>query len=304
MADKTLVCYDCGAEFIFTEGEQAFYAERNFSAEPRKCPECRKDARESRKSRKLKEFVKEIQYINRNPMDNSVLEMLKDISTNPTITINSGEYLYRARNIEDMDKTNKKSPFWGYSKDESFVPPRNVTRDMRANYRYIPYLYCSNSPYVALCEVRPRLGTAVSIAKIIINEKLEIFDLTLAKKPIGIKQPKIHLCDDLSIMFSKPLMHDDDIINYIPTQYIAEYIKNLGYSGIKYYSAFNNNGYIYANFVIFKYSRCEPLKSNIFIIENQLLHYKKHDQDDENLFDIFIKSEEKERFKETWRNNY
>ena len=24
MADKTLVCKDCGAEFVFTEGEQAF----------------------------------------------------------------------------------------------------------------------------------------------------------------------------------------------------------------------------------------------------------------------------------------
>ena len=27
MADKTLVCSDCGNEFVFTEGEQAFYAE-------------------------------------------------------------------------------------------------------------------------------------------------------------------------------------------------------------------------------------------------------------------------------------
>ena len=28
MADKTLTCRDCGSEFIFTEGEQAFYAEK------------------------------------------------------------------------------------------------------------------------------------------------------------------------------------------------------------------------------------------------------------------------------------
>ena len=26
--DKTLVCQDCGKEFIFTEGEQAFYKEK------------------------------------------------------------------------------------------------------------------------------------------------------------------------------------------------------------------------------------------------------------------------------------
>ena len=31
MADKTLVCSDCGNEFVFTEGEQAFYAEKGFT---------------------------------------------------------------------------------------------------------------------------------------------------------------------------------------------------------------------------------------------------------------------------------
>lgn len=42
MADKTLVCRDCGSEFVFTEGEQAFYAEKGFTNEPVRCPECRK----------------------------------------------------------------------------------------------------------------------------------------------------------------------------------------------------------------------------------------------------------------------
>lgn len=41
MADKTLVCKDCGAEFVFTEGEQAFYAEKGFDNEPTRCKECR-----------------------------------------------------------------------------------------------------------------------------------------------------------------------------------------------------------------------------------------------------------------------
>ena len=30
--DKTLVCKECGNEFVFTAGEQEFYAERGFSA--------------------------------------------------------------------------------------------------------------------------------------------------------------------------------------------------------------------------------------------------------------------------------
>ena len=39
--DKTLVCKDCGNEFIFTAGEQEFYAEKGFENEPLRCKDCR-----------------------------------------------------------------------------------------------------------------------------------------------------------------------------------------------------------------------------------------------------------------------
>ncbi len=52
--DKTLVCKDCGAEFVFTAGEQEFYASRGFENEPQRCKTCR-DARKasSRGSREM-----------------------------------------------------------------------------------------------------------------------------------------------------------------------------------------------------------------------------------------------------------
>ena len=34
--DKTLVCKDCGNEFVFTAGEQEFYAEKGFVNEPQR----------------------------------------------------------------------------------------------------------------------------------------------------------------------------------------------------------------------------------------------------------------------------
>ena len=55
MADKTLVCSDCGNEFVFTEGEQAFYAEKGFTNEPKRCPECRKVMVQNLKSNKQKQ---------------------------------------------------------------------------------------------------------------------------------------------------------------------------------------------------------------------------------------------------------
>jgi len=51
MADKTLVCKDCGAEFTFTEGEQEFYKEKGFENEPQRCPDCRKARKQQRNNR-------------------------------------------------------------------------------------------------------------------------------------------------------------------------------------------------------------------------------------------------------------
>ena len=39
--DETLVCRDCGNEFVFSASEQAFFAEKGFQNKPSRCPECR-----------------------------------------------------------------------------------------------------------------------------------------------------------------------------------------------------------------------------------------------------------------------
>ncbi len=41
MEDRTLVCKECGAEFVFSASEQEFYAEKGFQNDPARCPECR-----------------------------------------------------------------------------------------------------------------------------------------------------------------------------------------------------------------------------------------------------------------------
>ena len=50
--DKTLVCKDCGNEFVFTAGEQEFYAERGFQNEPQRCKECRQARKNAVKSQR------------------------------------------------------------------------------------------------------------------------------------------------------------------------------------------------------------------------------------------------------------
>ena len=56
MADKTIVCRDCGKEFLFTEGEQAFYKEKGFDNEPVRCVECRRARKAQQNNRKSLNF--------------------------------------------------------------------------------------------------------------------------------------------------------------------------------------------------------------------------------------------------------
>lgn len=45
--DKTITCVDCGSEFVWSAGEQEFYASKNLSA-PTRCKDCRAKKRAER----------------------------------------------------------------------------------------------------------------------------------------------------------------------------------------------------------------------------------------------------------------
>jgi CxxC-x17-CxxC domain-containing protein len=50
--DRVLKCVDCGAEFIFTAGEQVFFHDKQFKNDPKHCKQCKaKRARGSQRVR-------------------------------------------------------------------------------------------------------------------------------------------------------------------------------------------------------------------------------------------------------------
>ncbi len=53
-ADKTIVCQDCGNEFVFTAGEQAFYKEKGLENAPKRCKECREKRKAEKQSKEKK----------------------------------------------------------------------------------------------------------------------------------------------------------------------------------------------------------------------------------------------------------
>jgi CxxC-x17-CxxC domain-containing protein len=55
-ADKILQCRDCGQQFVFTVGEQEFFAEKGLMNEPQRCPACRASRRRERSGREAREM--------------------------------------------------------------------------------------------------------------------------------------------------------------------------------------------------------------------------------------------------------
>lgn len=51
--DRYLTCRDCGSEFMFSASEQEFFAEKGFTNDPGRCPECRA-ARKQRNRREVR----------------------------------------------------------------------------------------------------------------------------------------------------------------------------------------------------------------------------------------------------------
>ena len=39
--DKSITCVDCGKPFVWTAGEQEFYAQKGFTNEPKRCKPCK-----------------------------------------------------------------------------------------------------------------------------------------------------------------------------------------------------------------------------------------------------------------------
>ncbi|MEG0826283.1 MAG: zinc-ribbon domain-containing protein [Bacilli bacterium] len=50
LKDKTIICKDCGQEFIFSVRDQEFYAEKGFQNEPQRCKDCRAAKKAQRNS--------------------------------------------------------------------------------------------------------------------------------------------------------------------------------------------------------------------------------------------------------------
>jgi len=125
--------------------------------------------------------------------------------------------------------------------------------------------------------VRPYLNTKVSVAEIKeVTESLTVVNFTYEsrEKFDGFEQ---YLMALIILEFAEP--SDSNIANYIPTQYIAEFIKTLGFDGIRFQSSLYKSGH---NLTIFNYEKCRARCSKLYKIEDICFEAKAIAPENEN----------------------
>lgn len=211
-------------------------------------------------------FKDEIIYHNRFHPKHEVLGFLDDYLGAHKIRVEKGSLFYRARvidyNSSDANTTGfvkqmRGEPFGnfeGFDEKNSFVPPADHVSPGRANPEKIVYLYIAKEVITAIAETRPRIFDHISVAKIELLQDICLADFTTEYGPLN-SSLSVEIIRQLTAAFSSPCKNT---IDYIPTQFIAEYVKFKGIDGIIFRSSFIPNG---TNITIFRPEVAKPIAS-------------------------------------------
>ncbi len=156
------------------------------------------------------------------------------------------------------------------------APPARKASAGRANPEGISCLYLADSLDTTLHETRASVYDYISVGKFKLLQDIEVVNLAAIDKVspfqeidislLAINQPHLK---KIGNEISKPLRRHDSILDYLPTQYISDYIKSEGFAGIEYKSTMCKDG---VNFAIFDEALLECIEIEEYDIES--LSYK------------------------------
>lgn len=134
-----------------------------------------------------------------------------------------------------------------YTIDQMGAPPKRRASHGRANPAGIPYLYLGSRPETALSEVRPHTGDTACVAEFQIPA-IRAVDLRNPRKlvspfilsdaiEIGQLRADLPFLERLGDELTRPVLPQGAAIDYIPSQYLCEFIKKSGFDGVVYRSS-------------------------------------------------------------------
>ncbi|OXS57161.1 RES domain-containing protein [Bacillus sp. V-88] len=191
------------------------------------------------------EFVKYIKHENRFHSNHINYEILKEYIARLT-TIIKDDTFFRARisNNEELEIS------------KMGAPPPECASAGRANSEGISHLYLASDIGTVISEIRPSLSDTVYIGKFPITTDLKVVDFRLLKSldVFRFNDPTVYainldIFNEMNKAISKPVRSGDSKLDYLPTQFMVDFIKSLneeesaGYHGIVYESTLSTSGY-------------------------------------------------------------
>lgn len=187
-------------------------------------------------------------------------------------------YFFRARIASDKKGFCKKDDIW--------APPYGLASAGRVNAAGISRLYLANDEETAICEIRPGIFDYVSVGKFkllkdikivdfsMINEISPFFDFFLDDTELSTLDYAVNIetLEKISEEIAKPMRVSDSKVDYVPVQYLADYILSLNeYDGISFKSTINKKG---VNILLFDSEICECLEDEIYTKQISEINYE------------------------------
>lgn len=193
-------------------------------------------------------------------------------------TVPKGKIFFRAqhgiRQAEQLYEDGSPADIvWEAHEKDRMKPLKNRAREGRVNPAGIPILYLASKLETAISEVRPWIGSKISVFEFRTTRELKAINLTaghgssssehvLFELPPGadLSRPDTKeraVWIDIDSAFSRPVTPSDDTAEYLPTQILADVFRGKGYDAVLYRSYFGEKG---MNVALFNDKDAEPVE--------------------------------------------
>ncbi|MFZ1290218.1 MAG: RES family NAD+ phosphorylase [Melioribacteraceae bacterium] len=231
------------------------------------------------------DFAKTVRYKNRYLYDQEIQSFFKTlIETRQTRITNfkKGKIFWRAQLgcqlIPKYENGKHTSDLQLAFPKDRMKPIPDKAKEGRSNPSGIPFLYVATDRNTAMAEVRPWIGSQITLAKLKTNRKISLINLAkdlrtrlyiLGEPNREIKEKKIW--STINKAFSKPITVEDQTTDYVPTQIISELFRNHGYDGIIYNSNLGKG----LNTVLFNLDSADVIDCQLFKLDRISCNFSK-----------------------------
>ena len=213
----------------------------------------------------------------RTPQQKEFLRTIVATSHSRSLAMKSGYVLWRAQLGHDWREERQDGE--SFEVHAAHLPARmkplaEKASDGRANPKGIACLYLATKQETAVPELRPLIGSYVSIAQFKVLKDLRLVDCSakeignlarFLKKDWTPEETEKQVWSDISRAFLEPVERGDDSLDYIPTQIITETFKLNGFDGIAYKSTYGEDGF---NVALFDVAAADVINCGLYRIKD------------------------------------